>query len=216
MHNQLEPAATGESNGSEVAHVARREPVDTKRLGQRHDRTIDEAQTEIRESPVHFHRTCELADCRRRVGEGAANEILHEHVHRLALVAKEVVNFGKDETGDIAGTRLVDGGTKEPVVWRAFDEIVDERPGVANEPLRYRPARNSSVSSPRSVNARTLPALLGLGWGRYCSSTRARCWRMNSDRETPRSRAARESSRSASGSRAIVVAFFLVSAMEVI
>lgn len=87
--------------------------------GQRHDRTIDEAQTEIREAPVHLHRTRELADCRRRVGEGAANEVLHEHLHRLALVAKEAVNFGKDETGDIAGTRLVDGGTKEPVVWRA-------------------------------------------------------------------------------------------------
>lgn len=42
--------ATGESNGSEVAHVARREPVDAKQLGQRHDRTIDEAQTEIREA----------------------------------------------------------------------------------------------------------------------------------------------------------------------
>jgi hypothetical protein len=38
---------------------------------------------------------------------------------------------------------------------------------------------------------------------------------MNSDRETPRSRAARESSRSSSGSRAMVVAFFLESATEV-
>ena len=29
MHGQLETAATGESNGGEVAHVARREPVGT-------------------------------------------------------------------------------------------------------------------------------------------------------------------------------------------
>lgn len=50
VHDHLEPAAAGESNGSEVAHVARREPVDAKQLGQRHDRTIDEAQTEIREA----------------------------------------------------------------------------------------------------------------------------------------------------------------------
>ena len=33
---------------------------------------------------------------------------------------------------------------------------------------------------------------------------------MNSDRGTPRARAARESSRSSSGSKAIVVAFFLI------
>jgi len=36
---------------------------------------------------------------------------------------------------------------------------------------------------------------------------------VNSERETPRSRAARDSSRSSSGSRAIVVAFFLASAV---
>ena len=47
-----------------------------------------------------------------------------------------------------------------------------------------------------------IPALLGLGWRRYCSSTS--CCRTNSERETPRSRAARVSSRSASGSSAIV------------
>jgi hypothetical protein len=39
---------------------------------------------------------------------------------------------------------------------------------------------------------------------------------MNSERDTPRSRAALESSRSSAGSSAMVVAFFLDSAMEVI
>lgn len=57
MDRQLEPAATGESNGGEVAHVARREAVNAERLGQRHHRAIDEAQTKIREASVHLHRT---------------------------------------------------------------------------------------------------------------------------------------------------------------
>ena len=39
---------------------------------------------------------------------------------------------------------------------------------------------------------------------------------MNSERETPRSRAARESSRWSSGPRAMVVAFFLESATQAI
>ena len=67
MHDQLEPAATGESNGGEVAHVARREPVDAKRLGQRHDRAVNKAQAEIRDASVHVHRTSELTSGRRRV-----------------------------------------------------------------------------------------------------------------------------------------------------
>jgi len=39
---------------------------------------------------------------------------------------------------------------------------------------------------------------------------------MNSERDTPRSREARDSNQSSSVSRAIVVAFFLESAIEVI
>lgn len=52
MHDRLEPAATGESNGCDVAHAACREPVDAKRLGQRHDRAVNKAQAEIREVRV--------------------------------------------------------------------------------------------------------------------------------------------------------------------
>lgn len=133
MHDQLEPSATSESNGGEVMHVARREPMDAKRLGQRHHRCVDEAQTEIREASVHLHRPRELAEGRRRLREGAASEILHEGLHRLALVAKEVVDLREDETRHISGARLVDGLAKEGVVWRALDEIVDERPGIADE-----------------------------------------------------------------------------------
>ena len=41
MHDQLERLAVTESNGGEVAHVARREPTHTERLGQSHDRRVD-------------------------------------------------------------------------------------------------------------------------------------------------------------------------------
>ncbi len=57
MNHQVERPAVAESNGGEVTHVARREAAYAERLGQRYDRTVDEAQAEIREAPVHFHRT---------------------------------------------------------------------------------------------------------------------------------------------------------------
>jgi len=60
----------------------------------RHDRCVDEAQTEVGKAPVDFHGARELPECRRRIREGATREILHEQLHPLALVAKEVVDFG--------------------------------------------------------------------------------------------------------------------------
>lgn len=133
MHDQLEPAAASEPNGCEVAHVTCREPMDAERLGQRHNRCVDEAEAEIREASVHGHRTRQLAERRGRVGEGTSGEILHERLHRRALVAKEVVDLGEDETRNVTGARPVDGVAKELVVWRALDEVVDERAGVAKE-----------------------------------------------------------------------------------
>ena len=54
-------------------------------------------------------------------------------MHRLALVAKEVVDFGEHETRHEAGTGLVNRISEESVVGRTLDEIVDERSGVANQ-----------------------------------------------------------------------------------
>jgi len=133
MHDQLEPATTCESNGGEVTHVAGRDSIDAEGFGQGDDRRVDEAKAEIGEPSVHVDRTRELAKGRRCVREGAAREILHERLHRRALAAKEVIDLGEDETRNIAGARLVDGVAKEPVVWCALDEIVDERAGVADE-----------------------------------------------------------------------------------
>lgn len=133
MHDQFEPVASSESNGGEVTHVAGRESIDADRLGQRDDRGVDEAQAKIREASVHVHRTRELAEGWRRVGEGTARQILHERLHRCAFVAKEVVDLGEDESRNVARAGLVDDAAKAPVVWRALDEIVDERAGVADE-----------------------------------------------------------------------------------
>jgi hypothetical protein len=55
-NHQLERAAVAESKGGEVTHVARRQTTDAERLGKGHDRAIDEAQVQIREASVDFHR----------------------------------------------------------------------------------------------------------------------------------------------------------------
>ena len=57
MNHEVERPAVPESNGSEVTHVARCQPTDAERLGQRHDRSVNEAHAKIREASVHLHRT---------------------------------------------------------------------------------------------------------------------------------------------------------------
>ena len=133
MHHQLKRAAITKSNGRKVADVARRQPADAERFRECHDRAIHQAEGEIGELSVDSHRTSELARGRRCVGEGAAGEILHEHLHRPALIAKEVVDFRQDETWNETGPCLVNRSAKRLVVRRALDEVVDERSGVANE-----------------------------------------------------------------------------------
>lgn len=136
MHYQLEGLATAKSDRRKVTHVTRREPTDAERLRECYNRCVDEAQAEVRESTVHFHRTCELAEGRRRVGEGTFRQILHERLHRLAFVTKKVVNLGENEAWDVASTRAIDGKPKEPVIWRLLDEIVEQRSRVADERCR--------------------------------------------------------------------------------
>jgi len=56
MNDQLKRASVTQSNSREVTDVACGQTTDTERFGKRDDRTIDEAQAEIREASVHFHR----------------------------------------------------------------------------------------------------------------------------------------------------------------
>lgn len=57
MNHQLESAAVAETNGREVPHVARCEPPNAEQLRKRHDRAIDQAESEIGKAPIHLHRT---------------------------------------------------------------------------------------------------------------------------------------------------------------
>lgn len=133
MNHQFKRASVTQSNGREVTQIARGQTTNAERLGERHDRTIDEAKAETPEASVHIHRTRELTDGWRRVRERAASEILHEHPHRPTLVTKTVVDLREHKTGNVPGACLVDGVAKQKVVWCALDEIVDKRPGIADQ-----------------------------------------------------------------------------------
>lgn len=82
--------------------IARNRATYAERFG-RHDRSVDQAQAEIREASIHFHRTRKLTNGRRCIGERAAGEIVHEHSHRPAFVAKEVVDLGEHEGRNVPG-----------------------------------------------------------------------------------------------------------------
>jgi hypothetical protein len=131
MNDQVEGAAVAESNRSEVANIAGCQAPDTEPLGERHDRGVHQAEAEIGEAFVDFHRARELTDRRWRVGEGAPSEILHEQLHRSTLVTQEVVDFGEDQTGNVSSTGLVNDLAKLLVVGRALDHIVEESASVA-------------------------------------------------------------------------------------
>jgi hypothetical protein len=98
MYHHFERSAIAKTNGREMTHIARDETTNAKRFGERDDRSIDEAQVDVREASVDLHGTSKLTDGRRRVREGASGEILHEHLHRPSLIAKEVVDLGETET----------------------------------------------------------------------------------------------------------------------
>ena len=159
-----------------------------------------------------------LVERGRRVGEGAASKIPHERLHRPPLVAKEVVRLGQHQGRNIVVRARSMALPEQTVVRRARDKIVEQCASVARIDAAVLPATSEQLALVAALGQLAGRCPHSSAWDaeRYCSSTRARCCRMNSERETPRSRAARESSQSSSGSSAMVVAFFLESAMKVI
>jgi hypothetical protein len=93
VDNQLERAAVAEANGREVTHVARGDTTEVEILGERHDRSIHEAKTEIRVALVDLHGARELLEGRWRIRECAASKIPHECLHPAPLVSKEVIEL---------------------------------------------------------------------------------------------------------------------------
>jgi hypothetical protein len=108
MHNKRERLTVTEANSAEVADVARGEATDTEQLGERHDRRVNQPQAEIGKESVHFHRARELTSGWRRIRKSSATEILHEHLHCLTLVAKEVVELGEHESRNVTSAGVVD------------------------------------------------------------------------------------------------------------
>jgi len=133
MNDELERPAVPQSDGGEMTHIARGQTADAERLGQRNDRSVNEAQAEIRKTSIDFHRTRELADSWRRIGESASGDVMHEHLHRRPFVAQEVVDLGKHQARHITSPCPVNGIAEAPVIWRALDKVIDQRTGIADE-----------------------------------------------------------------------------------
>ncbi len=109
------------------------EATDAEMFSERHHGCIDEAQAEIAVAPVNLHRPRELIERRRRVGKCPTREVVHERVHRRPLVSKEVVDFRQHQTRNVASPRSVDGMSKALMVRRAFDDVVEQRAGIADQ-----------------------------------------------------------------------------------
>jgi len=56
MNHQIEAPTIPQSNSREMAHVACRQTTDAESLGEGHDTTVYEAETEIGVAPINLHR----------------------------------------------------------------------------------------------------------------------------------------------------------------
>src|SRR5258705_288620 len=99
--DDLEGTAVAQSNGGKVSHIARQHAADAEILGEHDNRRVHEAQTEIPVPVVHDHGAPKLIESRWRIGERTVEQIAHEYVHFLAVVAKEVVELRQHEAGNV-------------------------------------------------------------------------------------------------------------------
>ena len=133
MNDQLEGAPVAQPDGREVADISCREATDAEIFSERHKGGIDEAQAEMAVAPVNLHGPRELIERRRGVGKCPTREVVHERVHRRPLVAKEVIDFRQDQTRNVSRPRPVDSESKTLMVRRAFDDVVEQRAGIADQ-----------------------------------------------------------------------------------
>lgn len=101
MNHQFERPPISESNGREVAQIARGQTPDAEPLGKRHDRTIDQVQTEICEPPIHVHRARELVHGRGRIRKSATREVLHQDPHGPALITQKICDFSEHQARNV-------------------------------------------------------------------------------------------------------------------
>jgi hypothetical protein len=124
-NDEVERATIRESDSCEMTHVTCRQTPDAERLGERNNRTVHKAKTEVSVAPIDLHRPRELIQRRRYVGERAACDVPHEASHRFSLVTKEIIDFGEYESRNVTGPSRVDGMAKQPMIGRIRDQVVE-------------------------------------------------------------------------------------------
>ena len=89
---------------------------DAESLSKSDDRGVHKAETKVLVAPINLHRPRELIQRGLGVSKGAATNVLHERLHRPALVTKKVIDLSEHQSRNVTGTGLVDGVAKPPMV----------------------------------------------------------------------------------------------------
>jgi hypothetical protein len=132
VNDKLESASVPQPHRREMADVTRCEATDAEIFGEHHDGRVVQTEAKVGVSPVNLHRSREPVDRRRRIRERRTREVVHESIHRLPLVTKEVVDFRQHQSGNVSSSRSVDGLPEALVIGRAFHEVVEQGAGIAN------------------------------------------------------------------------------------
>jgi hypothetical protein len=59
------------------------------------------------------------------------SDVLYEGLHRLALVTKEVIDFGEYESRNVTGPSFVIA--KQPMIGRILDEVLEQSISIADQ-----------------------------------------------------------------------------------
>jgi len=153
VDEQIERAPVAQPDRRKVPDVSRREAPDAEIFGERYDGCVHEAKAEIGIASVNGHGARKLIDGR-CVREGAACDVIHEHAHRRPLVPKEVVQFRQNQAWNVARTRTGDGVAKTPMIWSGFNQIVEKRPGIADQRGGRANDRHQTARARRPARAR--------------------------------------------------------------
>ena len=133
VNDELERASVAQPNGREVPNVSRRQATNAEIFSEHHDRRVDEAQAKVVVSPVNVHRAGELIERRCCVRERTTRKIIHERLHRRPLVTKEIIDLRQHQPWNVPRPRSIDGAPEVLMIWHVFDEVVEERAGIADQ-----------------------------------------------------------------------------------
>jgi hypothetical protein len=132
VNDKLESASVPQPHRREMADVTRCDATDAEILSEDYDRRVDQTEAKVGVLAINRHGPRKLVDRRRRIRERPAREVVHESIHRLPLVTKEVVDFRQHESGNVSSSRSVDGLPEALVIRRVFHEVVEQGAGIAD------------------------------------------------------------------------------------